>query len=147
MRVKTKPFGEIEVDERQRLEFPRGIFGFEGLRSYLLLDSSQPPFYWLQSLERPGVAFVLVDPRAFVPDYQLDVAEEDLAEIGVESPDELLDFVIVTIPPDPREMTANLQGPIVVNRRTRAARQCISRNLDYGVRHRVLGPAAAAGRR
>jgi flagellar assembly factor FliW len=143
VRATTKPFGEIELDERQRLEFPLGIFGFNGLKSYVLLDASQPPFYWLQSLDRPGVAFVLVDPRALVGDYRLDVSEEDLAAIGIEDPRDVLDFVIVTIPPEPREMTVNLQGPIVVNRRTRAARQCISRNLDYDVRHRVFGSAGA----
>jgi flagellar assembly factor FliW len=143
VRAKTKPFGEIEVDERQRIEFPLGVFGFEELKSYVLLDASQPPFYWLQSLDRPNVAFVLADPRAFVADYRLDVAEEDLAAIGAGSTQDVLDFAIVTIPADPREMTANLQGPVVVNRRTRVARQCISRNLDHDVRHRVLGSAVA----
>ena len=138
MRALTKPFGEIEVDERQRLEFPFGVFGFEELRSYLLLDASQPPFYWLQSLERPTVAFVLLDPRTFMGDYRLDLADEDLAGIGIEHPGDVLDFVIVTIPADPRLMTANLQGPIVVNRRTRTARQCINRNAEYGVRHVVM---------
>ena len=142
MRVQTKPFGEIEVNELQRLEFPLGVFGFEQLRSYVLLDASEQPFYWLQSLDRPTVAFVLIDPRVFMPDYVLDVSDEELESIGLTEPADLLDFVIVTVPPVPRDMTANLQGPIVVNRRSRAARQCISRNPDYGVRRRIIDPAS-----
>lgn len=146
MRARTKPFGEIEVSERQVLSFPRGIFGFEGLTEYLLLDASQPPFYWLQSRERPDLAFVLLNPRVFLPGYVLDVPEEELAELGGAGPADLLDFVIITIPNDPNEMTANLQGPLVVNKRTRVGRQCISRNPDHGVRHRVLDAIAARGR-
>jgi flagellar assembly factor FliW len=146
MRVQTKPFGEIEVSDRQRLHIPQGIFGFAGLESYVLLDAAQAPFYWLQSVDRPALAFILLDPRVFLPDYRLDVEEEELAEIGVEGPADVIDFVIVTIPADPREMTANLQGPIVVNRRTRIARQCISRDPDHGVRHRVLGASEPARR-
>jgi flagellar assembly factor FliW len=145
MRVLTKPFGEIEVSEKQCLDFPYGIFGFEETRRYVLLDSSKPPFYWLQSLERPSLAFILLDPRVLVPDYRLDIADEELEEIGIRDPGEVLDFAIVTIPADPRQMTANLQGPIVVNRRTRAARQCISRNAEYGVRHRLMDDGGSGG--
>lgn len=146
MRAQTKPFGEIEVSDRQRLQLPFGIFGFEDLRSYVLLDASQRPFYWLQSLERPSVAFVLLDPRVFLSDYSLDVSDEDLGSIGIEHPADILDFVIVTVPADPSLMTANLQGPVVVNRRTRTARQCISRNAEYSVRHLVMGPVDGKGR-
>jgi flagellar assembly factor FliW len=146
MRARTKPFGEIEVSEKQRLEIPDGLFGFEELKSYVILDASQQPFYWLQSLDRPSVAFVLLDPRVFMSDYRLDVAEEDLEALGVRSPEEVLDFVIVTVPGDPRDMTANLQGPLVVNRKTRAARQCISRNPDYSVKHRIMDSLAARRR-
>jgi flagellar assembly factor FliW len=146
MRVQTRPFGEIEVSDRQKLRFAHGIFGFEGLESYVLLDASKPPFYWLQSLDRADLAFILLDPRLFIPDYRLDVDEEELAEIGVESPADLIDFAIVTIPEDPREMTANLQGPIVVNRRTLVARQCISRDPAHGVRHPVIGASEPARR-
>jgi flagellar assembly factor FliW len=138
----TKPFGVIEVDERQRLRFPFGLYGFEDLRDYVLLDASQPPFYWLQSLERPSVAFALLDPRVFLPDYGLDVSDEDLAAIGIQDPGDILDFAIVTIPADLRQMTANLQGPVVIGKRARAGRQCISRNAAYGVRHLVMAERA-----
>ena len=146
MRVQTKPFGEIEVSEKQFLEVAEGLFGFEGLTGYVLLDASQRPFYWLQSLEMPSLAFAVLDPRVFMEDYTLDVAEEDLRGIGIERPEDVLDLVIVTIPEEARDMTANLQGPLVVNRRTRAARQCISRNPAYGVKHRIMDSLAARRR-
>ena len=146
MRVRTKPFGEMDVSERQLLSFPQGIYGFEDCRRFVLLDASQPPFYWLQSLDRPELAFVLLDPRVFLPAWSLDVSDDELEDLGGPSEEDTLCFVIVTIPADPAHMTANLQGPVVVNRSTRVGRQCISRNPDHGVRHRVLDAQVSGGR-
>jgi flagellar assembly factor FliW len=138
MRILTKANGEIEVDERQRIRFPDGILGFEDLKDYVMFDAAQPPFYWLQSVDRVEIAFVLIDPTVFRPDYTPDIDMEELAEIGIASPEDMLVLTIVTIPEDSRLMTANLQGPLVINRETRVARQVISPNPKWGVRHLIL---------
>jgi flagellar assembly factor FliW len=143
MRVDTKAYGPIDVDERQRIEFPYGILGFEKLEYYVLLDAPQQPFYWLQALDVVEVAFVLIDPVIFRPDYSVEVPSEELEEIGVDSPDKMLTFAIVTIPQNPADMTANLQGPIIINKETRIARQSISTNPKWEVRHPVLKELAA----
>ena len=52
--------------------------------------------------------------------------------------EDALVFAIVTIPDDSRQMTANLQGPLILNRRTHAARQSISSNPRWGVRHVIV---------
>jgi flagellar assembly factor FliW len=144
MRVETKPYGVVEVDERQKLFFPYGILGFEQLKHYFLLDARQQPFYWLQSADAVEVAFVLINPRIFKPEYTLEIPREELEEIGIENIDNALDFVIVTIPDDPSKMTANLQGPIIVNRKTRVGRQSISLNPKWMVRHIIMEELASA---
>lgn len=138
MLVDTKPYGEMEVDERQKVHFPYGILGFEQLKWYVLLDAPQAPFYWLQSLENPKVAFVLIDPLVFRPDYTLDVAKEELEEIMVEADDDILLFAIVTIPENQERMSANLQGPLVINRKNRVGRQAITLNPVWKVKHYIL---------
>jgi flagellar assembly factor FliW len=138
MRVDTKAYGSIDVDERQRIEFPYGILGFEKLQSYVLLDAPQQPFYWLQALDLVEVAFVLISPVIFRPDYTVEVPPEELEEIGIDSADKMLIFAIVTIPRNPADMTANLQGPIIINKETRVGRQSISTNPKWEVRHPVL---------
>ena len=138
MKVLTKAYGEIEVEDTQRISFPRGLFGFEELRDFVLLDATQQPFYWLQSIQRVEVAFVLIDPQFFRPDYSPDVDPAELAEIGINGPEDVLVFSIVTIPPSAQRMTANLQGPLILNRRTRVGRQSISANPLWGVRHVIL---------
>ena len=146
MKIRTKPYGEMEIEDRQRIIFPRGIFGFEELREFALLDASQAPFYWLQSLQRVEVAFVLIDPLFFRPDYTPDVDPSEMKEIDVHGPDDVLLFAIVTIPEDSSRMTANLQGPLLINRRTSVGRQSISMNPQWGVRHAILEELALARR-
>ena len=138
MKIKTKPYGEIEVDERQKLYFPEGLIGFESLCDYYLLDSREGPFYWLQSGEESEIAFLLIDPRIFRLDYRLMVRDSDLKDIGIEDKGDLLDFAIVTVPEDHRKMSANLMGPIILNRKTKIAKQVISENEEYMVKHYIL---------
>ena len=143
MLVHTKPYGEIDVDERQKVFFPFGILGFENLKNYVLIDAKQQPFYWLQSLDVTEIAFVLINPFIFRPDYSIDVPDEELEEIQIRSEEDILVFSIVTIPENQSNMTANLQGPIVINRKEKQGRQAISTNKKWGIRHPILEELAA----
>ena len=138
MKIVSKAYGPIEVDDQQKLFFPMGILGFEDLKDYVLLDAKQPPFYWLQSLDTVAVAFVLINPRLFIPEYEIEVEEMELEEIGITSVEDMLDFAIVTIPNETSQMTANLQGPIIINRKIRHGRQCISKNSVWQIRHKIV---------
>ena len=146
MVIESKAFGGVEVDERQVLSFPSGLFGFEQHKEFALLDAAQTPFYWLQSTVDREVAFVLLDPLVFRPDYTLDVDVAELSEIGIDDGADALCFAIVTIPENVGDMTANLQGPVVVNRHTRIARQLISHNSAWQVRHGVFEEIETAQR-
>jgi len=143
MRIRSKPFGEIDIDERQRIFFPFGILGFEHLKEYALMDASQPPFFWLQSLDVPDIAFILIDPHVFRPDYEVKVVDSDLSDIAVQSTEELIVFSIVTVPDDHRLMTANLQGPVLINRDKRLGRQSISLDPRWQVRHFIVEELAS----
>jgi flagellar assembly factor FliW len=145
MQVLTKAYGKIEVDERQKIFFPGGLLGFENLKDYLLLDAAQQPFYWLQSLDVPEIAFVMINPEIFRPDYLPEVSKSELEEIGLQNSksENSLVFTIVTIPEEHSRMTANLQGPIIINRKLKSGRQCISTNNDYKTQHYVLEELAA----
>jgi flagellar assembly factor FliW len=138
MKIQTKPYGEIEIDEKQRLLFTEGIIGFEGITKYVLFDSREGIFYWLQAEDHPELAFLLVNPRIFKEDYKLLVKDADLESINCETKDDLLDFAIVTVPDDHSKISANLMGPIIINKRTKTAKQVISENEEYGVKHYIL---------
>jgi flagellar assembly factor FliW len=144
VKVATKAYGLVEADERQRINFPQGLFGFESYRDYVLLDAAKEPFYWLQSMDSVQAAFILINPFLFRPDYEVDISNEELSGIGIKEPEKALIFAIVTIPSDGSPMTANLQGPLVINRDTRAAKQVILTDPRWKIRHDILADISAA---
>ncbi len=140
-KINTKPFGEIEVDPSQELTFQNGLFGFENNKKFYLLENPKSPFVWLQSSEDPSLAFIMIHPLQFKADYQLNIAKNDLKDIGIEEKNktkELLDFVIVTIPENPSEMTANLQGPVIININKKLGKQAITLNENHPVKCLML---------
>jgi flagellar assembly factor FliW len=145
LKVATKAYGLIDVDERQKILFPSGIFGFEALKEYVMLDAEQQPFFWLQSTESAAAAFIMISPFLWRPDYELDLGDDELSDIGISSPETALVFSIVTIPPDGGPMTANLQGPVVINRDTRMGKQMILADPRWKTKHDIIAELSANG--
>jgi len=143
MKVQTKAYGPVEVDERQQVRFPEGLYGFENLKDYVLLGAEEEPFYWLQSMDSAAIAFVVVDPFLFRPDYEIELNDEDMAGIQLKSPGNAVCFVILTVLPDGKPVTANLQGPVVINRENRLARQIILNDPRWKTKHNVQNELSA----
>ena len=141
--IETKPFGKMVIDERQILDFPDGILGFENYTQFALIEENQESsFKWLQSLTELDLAFIVIQPDLFAPDYKPVLGQEDLDGIGLVSLDEAVVMTIVTIPNDnPQKMTANLQGPVVINPKNGKAKQFISKNENHPVRKMILDNA------
>ena len=144
MIVATKAFGNIDVDEDQKMTFPNGLFGFESFKDYVLLDSEKEPFYWLQSLDTEQVAFILINPFVFRPDYEMNIDNEDLTPIGITDPGKALIFSIVTIPQDGSPMKANLQGPLVINRDNRLGIQAVLTDSRWKTKHDIIAELSAS---
>ncbi|MCP4135975.1 MAG: flagellar assembly protein FliW [bacterium] len=138
--LKTKPFGEIEIDDQLVVDFPDGILGFDFIKKFVILESDgdNSPFKWLQAYDEPELAFVIISPEDFLEEYELLIPRGELEMVGVKKADELVVYVIVNIPTNPSEMTANLQGPVIVNLEKKLGRQSISLSDKYGVRHMIL---------
>jgi flagellar assembly factor FliW len=143
VKVKTKAYGPVEVDEQQRITFSQGLYGFETLKEYVLLDAEPQPFYWLQSIDAEEVAFVLINPFLFRPDYEMDIDNDSLLPIGITDPAKALIFSIVTIPAD-GPMTANLQGPLVINRESKRGCQAVLTDSRWKTKHDIVAEHTAA---
>lgn len=144
MRIQTKIMGELDIDERQVIEFPDGLIGFRKFTSYALLDAPQKPYFYLQSLELAELGFILLDPFLFRPDYSLDVSDEAMGSIGVAGPDDALVLALVTVPPDGGPVTANLMGPIVIGRKARRGAQVVLTDPKWLTKHDVMAELAAS---
>jgi flagellar assembly factor FliW len=151
MQVETSRFGTIEIDSDQVFTFPMGMLGFAKLKQYVVIDHTEDsPFKWLQSIEESSLAFIITDPVFFRPDYQIKVRRSELSMLEVKSEDDLVVSVIMTIPDNPQNMTANLLAPLIFNMSNRRGMQHVLTNSDYPVRFHVLRdrdkiPAAPPG--
>jgi flagellar assembly factor FliW len=140
----TKPYGLIEVDERQKLTFPHGLFGFEALKDYVLLDAERPPFYWLQSVDTESLAFILINPFLFRPDYEVDLDDEEFQDVGIADPQQAFILAIVTAS-DSNPATANLQGPLVINRESRVGKQAVLSDPRWSIKHDIVAEMQTLG--
>ena len=72
MRLKTRHFGEIEIDQNQIFTFEEGLPGFERVKQFILLavNEQDSPFSWLQSIEDYNLAFAVVNPFMIKNDYE-----------------------------------------------------------------------------
>jgi len=138
MRIKTKFFGEIEISEQSVYTFKRGIPGFKDLRKFVLIDEEDTPFFYLQSIENEYPCFVMMDPFQIISDYDIEISDGTVSELGIEKPEDVMLYAILTIPEDIRNMTANLQAPIVLNTVTKAGAQEILDNDRYSRRHKLV---------
>ncbi|TGL60996.1 flagellar assembly protein FliW [Leptospira sarikeiensis] len=141
--IHSKPFGKIEISERQLVNFPEGLLGFGGYKKFALIEEDEESvFKWLQSIDEVDLAFVVIPPSLFKKEYKPLLSQEELSQIGLQDVSEALTLVIVTIPnDDPASMTANLQGPILINKKDLTGRQFVSRNEIHSVRERILESA------
>ena len=143
MRVETTRYGVVDVSEEDVLEFERGLFGFEDVHRWVLLEHGpKSPLRLLQSVETPGLAFVVLEPFLICPDYTLELSAEDAAAVHWWDDTGVLVLVTVGIPEDPGEMTANLKGPILVNPKRQRGRQVVLPGDRWSPRYRVLDAAA-----
>lgn len=130
MRITTRVFGEIDIEDEKIITFVNGLVGFPELKDFALIYDTEKSeaggLEWLQSMQEPGFAIPVMNPLSVLPDYNPQVEEEWLKTLGEFDQESLLVLVTVTVPADITKMTVNLKGPIVINANTCKACQVIA---------------------
>ena len=137
MKLTTRIFGEVEIDDSKIISFPNGIIGFPDLKQFVLMfdeEKGTDTIKWLQSIDEPTFAMPVMDPLIVCPDYKPEVDSNAVDLIGELSNDDLLILVTVTVPHDLKQMTVNLMGPFIINVKECKAVQTIVDNDDYPVK-------------
>lgn len=129
MRVETRVFGEIDIEDTKIINFEDGIIGFPDLKQFAIIYNDEKEkkgaISWLQSLDEPVFAMPVMDPLMVKPDYNPSVEEELLKSLGNLDADNMLVLVTVTVPEEIEKITVNLKAPIVINADERKAAQVI----------------------
>ena len=146
MNVKTTRFGAVDVDDDRIITFSAGLLGFSNNKQFALLQPEEDSaFFWLQSVESPELAFVVTDPSFWLADYEAPIRREQMDELGLARLEDAQVFVIVN--KYDQTLTANLQGPLVINSVGRTAMQLVLADRRWSTRQEIAQmnePARAA---
>jgi flagellar assembly factor FliW len=141
MIVKTKHFGEIDLDEAKIITFEQGIMGFEDYKNYTILydteDGEKASISWLQSLDEQALAIPVINPLLVKPDYNPVVEDELLKPLGEINEENVVLLLTITVPADLTKMSVNLKAPFVINADTRKGSQIIVENQEYEVKYNI----------
>ncbi len=144
--IRTLSFGEIEIPENRILSFGEGLPGFPTHHRFVILSFDDvKPFEYLQAIDEPPVAFLVINPFLVLPGYRMNLSDPDLADLAVAGPAELTVYAVANVPEDASKATVNLFAPIVVNERNRKGRQFFLHDSGYSVKYSLLRPAEGSG--
>ncbi|MDG5814501.1 flagellar assembly protein FliW [Chitinispirillales bacterium ANBcel5] len=132
-------FKDLVYSSEDVIKFPSGIPGFENNKEFVIISiPDYAPFEWLVCVDGSRLRFAIINPLLFSPDYSPDIKKTQLEELRIEKPEDILLFSVVTIRENPLESTANLIGPIIINKSKRIGKQIIIDDDQYSTREPIL---------
>ena len=141
MKITTRVFGEIEIDDSKIIHFPSGIIGFPQMTDFALVFDEEKgkdtPIRWLQSLQETEFAMPVIDPLLVAKDYNPEVEDNHLLPLEKMNADDTLVLVTITVPKDLTQMSVNLQAPIVINADNKKAVQVIVNSEKYPIKYYI----------
>lgn len=144
MIIDSHRFGSMEIPDDKIIQMERPILGFERLKQFCLIEMEELlPFLWMQSTEDSKIAFLVTNPAVFFPEYQIQINSAEIAELKVVDPGTVETYVILTIRKDTQDITANLQGPILINTENNMGKQLVLVNSKYNVQHSIAEASEA----
>lgn len=137
MEVNTRDFGIVTVDDDAVYEFDEGLYGFEDAKRFAIFEKAieDVSFLYLQATDNIVPCFLVFEPWDLHPDYRPILTREDMELCKVDSIDDLIFLVIASVPSTVADLSINIKSPVVLNPKTRKARQVILQNPKYTVRY------------
>jgi len=144
LKLETRDFGQVEIDESRVITMPAGMPGFPGMQRFVILDREETrPFLWYQCIDDPDLAFVIITPNLFEPDYAVDLraVQREMSWDGGKEEDLAIYAIVNASEGIPEKITANLIGPLVINTRKKEATQMVITGSPYSHKQPVFQPS------
>ncbi|MFV9510522.1 flagellar assembly protein FliW [Tepidibacillus sp. LV47] len=134
-KIETTRFGRVEYNEEDIIHFENGIPGFEKEQLFLLIQPDvDQPYAFLQSVQTSELAFVIVNPFIFYPNYEFDLDEQSKEELEINNVEDITVWGILSIPEDFKKTTINLKAPVIINVKNRKGKQVILHDTLYEIK-------------
>lgn len=143
MIIETKDLGFVEIDKKNVITFPHGIYGFENAVRFAILkdNDNENPFMWLQCVDNKQTCFIVVEPSSFSDNYNPQISKQFKDAIKLISDDVQRLICICTIPTDFKKSTINLKCPVIINSIDNIAMQVILEDERYSMTYPLFNEA------
>jgi len=132
-------FEDLVFSPDDVITFPGGIPGFEEHTRFVVVAVPQcEPFLWLACVDGSALRFAIINPLIFIPDYSPNFSKEQLTELKISDIEDLVLYTIVTIGDNPVDSTANLAGPIIINKSAKLGKQVLIDKDTYGTQDPII---------
>lgn len=140
--VSTTRFGELSIEEDRIIQFPEGLLGFPDQKGFFIQQHKPgSSFYWLQSVELPYLAFVVINPFLAEKDYVKELPANDQTLFNGMEDGRIVVLAIVTIKPESApSLTMNLVGPVIIDLKARTGRQVVLSSARFTCKHPLVLP-------
>jgi len=135
MKIDTRLFGEIEIDEESIIYFKEGIPGFEDYSKFVILDIEEGSMKCLQSIENKALCLILINSFDYFKDYQINLSDNEIDKLKISKEEDVLIFNVLNIKDD--KITANMVAPIVINVINNLGMQIILQDSNYSIRQEI----------
>jgi flagellar assembly factor FliW len=141
LEITSRHLGAIEIDEDKIITMPHGMPGFPDMKRFVIIEREETkPFLYFQCVDSGELAFVVMDPFLFKPDYKINIkpvikemgwSENDIKDLNV-------CVVLNAVDGSPNKITANLVGPLIFNMSCFEAVQKVYENSSYSFKHKIF---------
>ena len=138
MKITTSRFGELSVNSDDIINFKEGLLGFENLKQFFVVDPGDKTLIlWFQSIDDGKIAFPILEPQVYLPDYRINLLPAEMASLNLQNTTDISVYTALTIPDDVKNISANLKAPIIINNKTKAARQIVLQDSKLEIRYSI----------
>lgn len=129
------------------VDFPDGLIGLDEWHKFEVISHpAGGSLRLLQSLENSRVSLILMPPLEIISDYRVVLSEADAKILQynqgagpvVPGNPDISVYCILSIQEEPFTVTANMLGPLVINRNSGLGVQVIASDSNYNPRHPLI---------
>ena len=125
MKIETRKFGTIDIDEDSVIHFPRGLIGFESCHRFALIKNEDfDPFCWLISLGEEELSLPILNPNLVNPNFETALCKNLMDHRFIRNGFNNI-CCVVNVDRNMGRFTINLKSPIFLNLEERMGKQFI----------------------
>lgn len=136
---------QVQTAEKNVIHFPNGIYGFEEIRDFILLQEDDSRTIWsLQAADSPYPSLIVVDPSLLLPGYAPKLGAAERRALGNPQEEDLCWLAVAVIRKKPEDTVVSLKSPLAINVKNRVGMQVILEDGDYPLRYRPFAKDGGA---